>query len=115
LPIAGEHQVRVRIDEARHDSAPARVEPNGLVVELEFMRCFRRRADVDDDAVMRGDRCVANWGDVALCRAAPGDGTCARCDEARVLDHEVGGDGHEVSLIQNAKCKIQTVTARDRR
>jgi hypothetical protein len=29
-----------------------------------------------------------------------------------VLDHEVGGDGHEVSVTQNSKCKAQTMTAR---
>jgi hypothetical protein len=116
LPIAGENEVRVWIDEAWHHRAPARVETDGLVVQLELARCLRRGTDEDDDPLMGGDRCVAKRRDLALCRAAPRRRTGARRDQARVLDHEVGGDGHplSVALPMNARDSLDHDTRRHR-
>ncbi len=88
LSIAGEDDVRVRIDEAGNDGAPAGIEADRVGVQVQMTLGLRRRTDMDDDALVRGDDRVAERRDVALRRAAPRRRACARGDEARVLDEK---------------------------
>ena len=50
--------MRVRIDEAGNDRAPARIEAHRIAVQVEMTFGFRRGSDMDDDALVRGDRRV---------------------------------------------------------
>ena len=80
---------------------PLRIEAGRVGMQVQVTLGLRRRADMDDDALVRGDRRVAKGSDVALRRAATRRRARARGDEARVLDDEVGGDAHGVSVTQN--------------
>ena len=53
--IAGEHEMRVRIDEAGDDGAAFAVDDLGVGGERDRLRCVSRGADEDDAALEAGD------------------------------------------------------------
>jgi serine/threonine protein kinase len=89
------------LHEIRYATRPASIEARRVVVQLEMTLGLRRRTDMDDDALVRGDGRVAKGSDVALRRAPSRSGARARSDQARIHDDEVGGDArHGVSVTQ---------------
>ncbi len=80
-PLAAEHQVRVRVDQARRDPAPAGVDhPRRQRLRRAGQR--RARADPGDGAVARGQRAV---GERAVGRTAEGHRRYARIGPERVV------------------------------
>ena len=67
-PIAGEDDVRVRIDEARHDGAAAGVDDDGVCRELPTSLPVGFVADEDDRPAVGGDHRVGPRPGVGLAR-----------------------------------------------
>ena len=102
LPPAAEHQMGVRIDEARRDELSARV---------EALRAVRRssRADRCDDPVFDGDPGILQQMDVALFAAAARAGADRRCKHADVFNHKLHTDPPLV--ISGASARIAASSA----
>ncbi len=88
-PVAAEHEVGMRIDEARDDGVAGCVDDARAARDAHLPVHFRRRADRDDDAVEGGDRGVLDQTCVSLSGAAAWRGTTARVEAIDAVDEKV--------------------------
>ena len=88
-PIAGVDDVRVRIDKAGNDSAPARVDARRAFVHFHRVGEPERIADVRDTPFEGGDDAVGERRDFALREPATRSRPGAGGDQVSVFDQEV--------------------------
>ena len=87
--IAGEHEMRVRIDEARHDRAALAVDHLRVGGQRDRLRRICRRTDEDDAAFEAGDGGIGERADLALRGATARAGSRAGGHEVGIVDQEV--------------------------
>jgi hypothetical protein len=91
-PVAGEHDVRMRIDEAWHHGAAAGIDDRGVRRQRDFVGEQAFEADEDDPSVAGRDGGAGDRSSVALGSAAPGGRTGAGEKFRNVVDEEVSGN-----------------------
>ena len=88
-PVAGVDEVRMRIDETRHDGAAARVDARRALCDGDAIRKSDRIADVRDAPLECGDDAACQRRDFTLRESAAGRGPRARRNKVSVFDEEI--------------------------
>jgi hypothetical protein len=79
----------VRIDEARHNGAAARIDPGGAFLHRYGIGERTRCADVRDASFESRDDAIVKGRDIVLREAATWRWSCAGCDQVSVFYEEV--------------------------
>jgi hypothetical protein len=82
----------MRIDEARHNGAAARIDPRGAFLHGDGIGERTRRADVRDASFESRDDAIVKGRHVVLCEATTRRRSCAGGDQVSVFYEEVRGN-----------------------